>query len=60
MVKKLFRPEEDITAFELAQIYANVTTGSWSNTSLRHRAVEFSDADWAVLPESIKRHWRDA
>jgi hypothetical protein len=57
---KYFKPMEDITAYELAQIYANVAVaGTGSSIPLRHRAVEFSDVDWAALPESIQRHWQD-
>ena len=51
-VKKFFKPQSDITVYELAVIVANLppepARGTW-----------FTADAWAALDDNIKRHFRD-
>lgn len=51
MIRALYNPQSDITAYELAQI---VAFGQVSPTYPR----TFSQAQWDALPAGVKRHFR--
>ena len=51
---KYFRPLPDITAYELAGIFAMV-----SGPASPAKGVYFPEAAWETIPESVKRHFSD-
>ncbi len=55
MVQKLFDPEKDITAWELAHIYMMVSRTPFEEMN----PVSFTDEQWLALAKPIKRHFKD-
>lgn len=56
MVKAKFKPQKDITAYELAYIFGQIGHGMFSpGPSIR--AVKFKGDDWEGLDPAIRRHF---
>lgn len=47
-----FTPQQDITAFELAYIFARV-----GGAVLPRHGIQISELTWEDMPIEMKRHW---
>lgn len=56
-ITKRFDPQPDITAYELAIIYGNVSAGPVADPLFKRDTV-FPKEAWDALPPEIKRHWK--
>lgn len=54
---KYFRPQEDITAYEVAVIWAHTAAPPYG--IIWNTGTKFTQAQWANLPISMKRHFAD-
>jgi len=55
---KYFRPQKDITAYEVAFLLGHVTFNPLK--SLWQTGITFTDQQWADLPEEMRRHFADS
>lgn len=53
-----FCPQSDITAYELAIIFSNISVDS--DTMRLGPEIMIGRADWEDMPEELKRHFTDA
>ena len=58
MIKR-FKPQEDITAYELAVIFGALLTGPLGKPPAQ-ADIFFTEDKWAETPETIRRHFVDA
>ena len=60
MTEKYFNPLSDITAYELAFIYAHVRiVDDGTIKPLAQKTVTFLNDRWETLPPAIQRHFTD-